>query len=236
MVISLVAYVQTSQVASPLGIWHPHIYIPSPEDAKSGILNAGIGQVPLTLINSIIAVVYLPPNLYPSTTGDAPIPVINGRTLGIFIGAFNLIGCWFGAMPICYGSGGLAANYRFGARSGSSSIIFGLFKLTLGLFFGSNGVLTTVLKFFPKSILGVMLFFAGFELLGVGWNLNHKKDGEDSVGDKEMRGRWDVMAITMGLVIAMKNDLVGLIGGWLAWGLHRQKMQRNRNQGHIQLP
>ena len=62
-----------------------------------------------------------------------------------------------------------------------------------------------VLLFFPKSILGVMLFFAGFELLGVGWNLNLQVESDDEIaGDKEMRGRWDVMAITMGLVIAMK--------------------------------
>ena len=44
------------------------------------------------------------------------------------------------------------------------------------------------------------------------------------------------MAITMGLVIAMRNDLTGLIGGWLAWGLHRQKMQIQENRNQIQLP
>jgi len=112
--------------------------------------------------------------------------------------------------------------------------MFGILKLTLGLFFSHNGVLTHVLQFFPKSILGVMLFFAGFELLGVGWNLNKIEEITD---EQEMRGRWDVMAITMGLVIAMKNDLAGLIGGWLAWGLHRQKMRKTGEEGsHIRLP
>jgi MFS superfamily sulfate permease-like transporter len=230
LTVSIIAFFHTSTVTSPFGIWNPRIYVPSGDDIKSGVLNAGIGQVPLTLINSIIAVVFLPPNLYQSA-GKAPIPSINGRTLGLFISGFNLIGCWFGAMPLCFGGGGFAANYRFGARSGSSSIIFGVFKFTLGLLFCHNGVLTNVLLFFPKSILGVMLFFAGFELLGVGWNLNVQ---EEIIDDKEMRGRWDVMAITMGLVIALKNDLIGLIGGWLAWGLHRRKMQIHRNK--IQLP
>jgi MFS superfamily sulfate permease-like transporter len=227
--VSIVMFLQTSNAASPFGIWKPHVYVPSIKEAQSGMLNAGIGQVPLTLINSIVAVVFLPPTLYRSSQKPS-IPVIDGRTLGLFIGAFNLVGCWFGAMPICFGSGGLAANYRFGARSGSSSIIFGLFKLTLGLFFSYNGVLTRILLFFPHSILGVMLFFAGFELLGVGWNLNLQ---DDVAGDKEMRGRWDVMAITMGLVIALRNDLTGLLGGCLAWGLHTQKMRKE--QGHIQL-
>lgn len=230
LTVSVISFLPTSELASPFGIWHPHLYIPSGQDVKSGVLNAGIGQVPLTLINSIIAVVYLPPHLYQSAE-KAPIPTINGRTLGLFIGAFNLIGCWFGAMPLCFGSGGFTANHRFGARSGSSSILFGLFKLTLGLLFSHNGVLTDVLLFFPKSILGVMLFFAGFELLGVGWNLNLQ---EEILEDKEMTGRWDVLAITMGLVIALKNDLTGLIGGWLAWGLHRRKMQIHGSK--LQLP
>ena len=185
--VSIIAFLKTSELSSPFGIWRPQIYIPSGHDIKSGVFNAGIGQVPLTLINSIIAVVFLPPNLYQSSSA---IPKINGRSLGLFIGAFNLVGCWFGAMPLCFGSGGFAANYRFGARSGSSSIFFGLVKLTLGLLFSHNGVLTHVLLFFPKSILGVMLFFAGFELLGVGWNLNLQVEGNDEiVGDKEMRGR-----------------------------------------------
>jgi MFS superfamily sulfate permease-like transporter len=224
---SIAAFVRSSHSKSPIGLWKPHVYIPSVADYKSGALNAGIGQVPLTLINSIVAVVFLPPNLYRSTTDKSPIPTINGRSLGLMIGTFNLIGCWFGAMPLCFGSGGFAANFRFGARSGSSSILFGAFKLILGLFFSYNGVLTHVLIFFPKSILGVMLFFAGFELLGVGWNLNIQ---EEEVGETEMRGRWDVMAITMGLVIAMKNDLVGLLGGWFAWAIHRRKIRTQERQ------
>jgi MFS superfamily sulfate permease-like transporter len=231
--VSVVLYLPTSDGSSPFGIWRPHIYVPSGADVKSGMLNAGIGQVPLTLINSIIAVVFLPPNLYPS---HEEILTINGRTLGLFIGGFNLVGCWFGAMPLCFGSGGFAANYRFGARSGSSSIIFGLFKLTLGLLFCHNGVITSVLHFFPKSILGVMLFFAGFELLGVGWNLNSKAAREEVPDEQEMRGRWDVMAITMGLVIALKNDLVGLLGGWFAWALHARKMRNGRNGQAIRIP
>jgi xanthine/uracil permease len=225
--VSIISYVKLAQPHSPLGIWRPHFSVPSPKEYKSGALNAGIGQVPLTLINSIIAVVFLPGTLYRARAEKQAIPTINGRTLGLFIAGFNLIGCWFGAMPICFGSGGFAANYRFGARSGASSILFGLFKLCLGLFFSENGVLVDILKFFPRSILGVMLFFAGFELLGVGWNLNLK--GEEA-GEKEMKGRWDVMAITMGLVIGLKNDFVGLVGGWLAWGLHKKKMRSSQGQ------
>jgi len=100
--VSIIAFCQTTDLHSPFGIWRPQAYVPSAADVRSGVLNAGIGQVPLTLINSIIAVVFLPPNLYNSKAKEAPIPTINGRSLGLFIGLFNLIGCWFGAMPLCF--------------------------------------------------------------------------------------------------------------------------------------
>jgi hypothetical protein len=53
------------------------------------------------------------------------------------------------------GSGGLAGQYRFGARSGSSVQILGLFKIAIGLMFGSS--LTGLLERFPKSLLGIMV-------------------------------------------------------------------------------
>ncbi len=83
----------------------------------------------------------------------------------------NLIGGWFGAMPVCHGSGGLAAQYRFGARSGSSIILLGLFKILLGLVCGES--LVGLLRRYPKSLLGVMVLAAGLELAKVGESLNY---------------------------------------------------------------
>ena len=37
------------------------------------------------------------------------------RRVSISVGLMNLVGCWFGAMPMCHGAGGLAGQYRFGA-------------------------------------------------------------------------------------------------------------------------
>lgn len=56
------------------------------------------------------------------------------------------------------GSGGLAAQHRFGARSGASVMIFGLFKVAVGLMFGNS--LTSLLQKFPKSLLGIMVCFS----------------------------------------------------------------------------
>jgi len=80
-----------------------------------------------------------------------------------------------------------------------------------------------------------MLFFSGFELLGVGWSLNLPSEDSNVLDAKEMRGRWNVMAITMGLVIALKNDFIALIGGWFAWGLYTRTMKMPGIRGQIRL-
>jgi MFS superfamily sulfate permease-like transporter len=86
----------------------------------------------------------------------------------------NLIGCWFGAMPVCHGAGGLAGQYRFGARSGLSVIFLGIGKLVVGLVFGNSFV--RILSQFPIGILGVLLLFAGIELAMASKDMNTKED------------------------------------------------------------
>jgi hypothetical protein len=123
-------------------LWHPHTFLPSRSDFQTGALDAGFGQIPLTTLNSIIAVSYLAADLLPH------IPTPGVTSIGISVAFMNLIGGWFGAMPVCHGSGGLAAQYRFGARSGASIIILGVFKMLLGFFFGEE--LIDLLRQYPK--------------------------------------------------------------------------------------
>lgn len=202
---------------------------PSWVDFKIGALEAGLGQLPLTTLNSIIAVCYLSSDLLP----HLPAPTVTA--MGISVAGMNLIGAWFGAMPVCHGSGGLAAQYRFGARSGASIICLGAFKILLGLFFGET--LLGLLGQYPKSLLGIMVIAAGLELAKVGESLNNgardlweasesRLDGEDlgeggssglkvhrKVSDEERRERWTVMMITVGFLLAYKNDAVGFAAG-----------------------
>lgn len=80
------------------GHWTPFVpKMPSPEDFATGFGTAGLGQVPLTILNSVIAVTHLSRDLLP----DQPPPSVTG--LGISVGVMNLVGCWFGAMPVCHG-------------------------------------------------------------------------------------------------------------------------------------
>lgn len=154
----------------------------------------------------------------------------------------NLIGGWFGAMPVCHGSGGLAAQYRFGARSGASIILLGIFKMLLGLVFGET--LVGLLREYPKALLGVMVLAAGLELAKVGESLNYgardlwesadenlNGDGEEqeggkrhrTVSDQERMERWTVMFMTIGGLLAFKNDGVGFIAGMLCHFTYRSE-------------
>lgn len=217
----------SSSPTTPQGaaFWHPSIVVPSRHAWRVGAIDAAIPQLPLTTLNSILAVTSLASTLFP----DFP-PTPSTTSIGFSVAITNLIGCWWGAMPICHGSGGLAGQYRFGARSGASIIILGTVKLLLGLFVG-NAILP-VLQYFPKSLLGVMVLAAGVELAKVGQSVLEKdalhkpafggeQDGENmnlsaSVIEERGKDAWMVMLITAAGCLAFRNDAVGFLAG-LIW-------------------
>lgn len=233
------------------GIWMPHISVPSPSSFRVGALYAGLGQIPLTTLNSIFAVSFLSADLLPKVPAPTP------TSMGLSVMAMNLVGCWFGAMPVCHGSGGLAAQYRFGARSGSSVIFLGLVKLLLGLFAGKFA--SNLFAGFPNSLLSIMVIAAGLELANVGETLNtmdaldlreiykRNQDGDndsDSAERKDLteverKRRWAVMLITVGGILAFKNDAVGFLAGMLChWSFEiqdRLEARRSQREGSIRL-
>uniref|UniRef100_A0A1J3ERJ1 Molybdate transporter 2 n=1 Tax=Noccaea caerulescens TaxID=107243 RepID=A0A1J3ERJ1_NOCCA len=136
------------------------------DDWKTGFVRAAIPQIPLSVLNSVIAVCKLSNDLFDKE--------LSATTVSVSVGVMNLIGCWFGAMPVCHGAGGLAGQYRFGARSGLSVIFLGIGKLVVGLVFGNSFV--RILSQFPIGILGVLLLFAGIELAMASKDMNTKED------------------------------------------------------------
>jgi len=71
----------------------------------AGIVLTGIPQLPLTTLNSVVAVCQLSEDLFPAK----PVrPVL----VSVSVGLMNMVGAWFGAMPCCHGAGGLAAQVR----------------------------------------------------------------------------------------------------------------------------
>jgi hypothetical protein len=227
-----------------LTIWHPHILVPSWPDFKVGAVDAGLGQVPLTTLNSIIAVSYLSADLLPH------LPAPSVTAMGISVATMNLVGGWFGSMPVCHGSGGLAAQYRFGARSGSSIVVLGIFKIILGLVFGES--LVGLLRQYPRSFLGIMVLAAGLELAKVGEGLNYgardlwvaadlqSPRGSDEEGafknqrplsDDERVERWTVMLMTVAGLLAFRNDAMGFTAGMLCHWSYRSSSLMNRWEG-----
>ncbi|QSZ36786.1 hypothetical protein DSL72_006669 [Monilinia vaccinii-corymbosi] len=237
-------YVTGSRYLPSFRLWHPQVYVPSGASFKVGALDAGLGQIPLTTLNSIIAVNFLAADLLPN------IPAPGVTSIGVSIALMNLIGGWFGAMPVCHGSGGLAGQHRFGARSGASIIMLGTFKMVLGLFFGDS--LVGPLKQYPKSLLGIMVVAAGLELAKVGeslnygardlWDISESSVGSDSaqpqtikrhrqLSDEERKERWTVMFMTIGFQLAFRNDGVGFLAGMLCHCFNQSSQLWNAWEG-----
>lgn len=213
---------------STFHLWRPYAQVPNRDEWKVGVLDAGIGQLPLTTLNSIIAVVHLSADLLP----EVPTPSVT--LIGGSVAFMNLLGCWFGSMPACHGSGGLAAQYRFGARSGASIIILGSVKLLLGVFLGET--LVDFLKMFPTALLTVMVLAAGLELAGVGESLNTvgARDVEKELDENERKRRWTTMLVTVGLMVAFQNDAIGFCAGMCChWSYELPAMlNRIRRRGY----
>ncbi|KAI9097693.1 hypothetical protein K1719_025464 [Acacia pycnantha] len=134
---------------------------------KQGFIKGTIPQLPLSILNSVIAVCKLSTDLFPEKE-------VSVTSVSVTVGLMNLVGGWFGAMPSCHGAGGLAGQYKFGGRSGGCVALLGTAKLVLGLVLGSS--IAHILNQFPVGILGVLLLFAGIELAMAARDMNSKED------------------------------------------------------------
>ena len=172
----------------------PKVLNASRAEVRRGIVRAGVPQLPLTTLNSVISVCALSKELFP----DLP---ASPSSVATSVGVMNVVGCWLGAMPSCHGAGGLAAQYAFGARGGGSIAFLGACKLILGFVFGSS--LTHLLERFPKNILGVMLFSSSLELMGMGLKT---KPGW------QQHQKYLVM-VTAAVTVATKSTAIGFAAG-----------------------
>ncbi|HEX3000785.1 MAG TPA: putative sulfate/molybdate transporter, partial [Methanoregula sp.] len=59
-----------------------------------------------------------------------------------------------------HGAGGLAGQYRYGARTGGANVYAGLIFIVLALFFSSPQVLSII----AVGVLGALLVFVGIEM------------------------------------------------------------------------
>jgi len=127
----------------------------------------GLFPDPLTITNAVIATAALIKVYWP----DRP---VSERQLSLNQGIMNLILPFFGGMPLCHGSGGLAGQYYYGARTGGTNIIEGSTEILLGLFFAAS--VAGLFSLFPTAIIGGMMFLVGLEMIKFAKNLRPHKD------------------------------------------------------------
>ena len=144
-------------------------HVPQWDEILVGMVIAGIAQLLLTLTNVMIATVSLIKDLFPEEEN-----AITASELAVNMGIMNLISPFLGGIPLCHGSGGLAAQYAFGARTGGSMILEGIMELLLGLFFSET--LFLLFNNFPKAILGAMLLYTAFLLGRISFKNFKKKE------------------------------------------------------------
>jgi len=125
------------------------------QDLLAGFVILGLPQAPLTLGNAIIGTVAENNEYFPDRK-------VTAKTISIDHGVMNFISTFMGGVPMCHGAGGMAVHIRFGARTGGALVILGLIVLFTGLFLSDS--VSLIFQVFPRSILGVILFFAGVEL------------------------------------------------------------------------
>ena len=149
-------------------------------------------QLPLTLLNSVVAVCVLSGDLFPGR-GIKP-----DRTAWS-VGLMNLVTVPLGGMPVCHGAGGLAGQYYFGARTGGAVILLGGLKVVAGALLG--GFAAGLLAAYPPAVLAVLVVAAG---------------GRLALAARHCRGpaAWVTAGVTAAGILAL-GTAWGVLAGWL---------------------
>ena len=186
----------------------PGLAFPRINDFEGALITAVLPQLALTLSNAVIVTSLIAGDYFPEDKRK-----LSPNRLATSTGVMNLLLAPMGAIPMCHGSGGLVAQYGFGARTWIAPAIFGTFCLTLGLAFGPDA--TRILSVLPLSALGAMLTIAGAEL---------------ALGKRvfDARPMCRVIIITTGVACVALNVAAGLVIG-LALEAARSAYFKSRN-------
>lgn len=142
-----------------LGPTEVRMVFPNLHDFWIAFIMLILPQIPLTIGNACVGTADTCATLFPGN------PLLSRTSAGKFaltMGIANFPAGFLGAVPMCHGTGGLAAHYRFGARTGGAPLMIGALFVVMALAFGEFGF--RVLAVIPNAVLGVLLIFAGLEL------------------------------------------------------------------------
>ena len=192
-------------LAHSLAVQLPRIHTPRAGDILAGFIVLALPQLPLSLGNSILATRQIAEDLFPQRS-------VGIRKISYTYSLMNLINPFFGGVPTCHGSGGMAGHYAFGGRTGGSIVIYGSIYLALGLFL-SHGFQTAI-ELFPRPVLGVILAFEGLVLIRL------IRDMASSVADFTV-----VLLVALMCVGLPYGYVIGLVVGTLAAHFLKGRLQ-----------
>ncbi|MDD2465527.1 MAG: putative sulfate/molybdate transporter, partial [Desulfobulbus sp.] len=136
-----------------------HLIKPSLADFWTALIMLVLPQIPLTIGNACVGTAHTCTTLF---SGNPMLIKTKAGKFAFSMGIINFPAGFFGAIPMCHGTGGLAAHYRFGARTGGAPVMIGVFFIVIALVLGEYGF--ALLAAIPQAVLGVLLVFAGLEL------------------------------------------------------------------------
>ncbi|UCF82237.1 MAG: sulfate permease [Desulfobacteraceae bacterium] len=155
-----------------IGFHIPRVFpygIPSWSDMIWVIPVLVLPQIPMTIGNAILSNTDVMHEYFGERAHRA-----SYRSVANSQGIADIISFMWGGIPMCHGAGGLAAMYRFGARTAGANLMIGGIFVLLGLVFGQSALL--ILNLLPLSILGVLLVFTGAQLALMIRDLTERKD------------------------------------------------------------
>ena len=110
-----------SPAALPLAAW------PSAAELEDAFTLLVLPQLSLTFTNAVLLTALVAADYFGERAAH-----VTPRRLSVTSGLANLLLTPLGALPMCHGAGGLAAHWRFGARSGTAPLLLGLALLAAG--------------------------------------------------------------------------------------------------------
>jgi len=191
-----------------IGFHLPHILpfgMPTAKDLTAALIILTIPQIPMTIGNAVIANADLTREYFGERSKMA-----SHRALSNSMGLALLASFLFGGMPVCHGAGGLAAHYRFGARSAGSNIMIGVIFLILAVLFGEYAL--SIVYLLPLSVLGILLIFAGSQL---------------ALMIRDMKERADLFVVVtmLGITIATNLAAAFIVGIIIAYAFKTGKLK-----------
>jgi SulP family sulfate permease len=178
---------------------------PTKADFTFALLALVLPQIPMTLGNAVVAYADLSKDYFGEQSKK-----VTYKASCISMALANILSSTIGGMPLCHGAGGLAAHYRFGARTGGSNIMIGVLFVALAVFLGSGSL--AVIYLLPLSVLGILLVFAGSQLALTIMDLDNRKD-------------LFVVVLMLGITLATNLAAGFLAGIGVAWVLKIDRLK-----------